>query len=441
MIREWNYNLGQLIIMSFPFLKGGWEDNGGAKSRFLCPLLPKGGHGRSFHLIMLAGLVLCLYSGYPAHAYAAESESLKKEAASATPANGEALVKEDSAKVENGDLVELNYTISLEDGSLLSTNIPAVAKDTALKKAAQYVEPQAFFPEKIVAGQETAPVGLGEAVIGMAVKENRKVVLPPQKAYGDRDPKKITQYPCAKTMEKTVRRSLEDWAKNFESPPVVGKEVWLNLYFPARITEVTEKEVVMEYQQNEVKTPKSDFGTVSISVDDNKVTMTLTPTIGVLFGGNGQVGKITESDGKQFTVDFNNPAAGKTVVLDMEVVSITKASALNGVELSWLEDHDKGLKEAALENKPMVLLLYADWCPVCKRLMSESFEDPRVRILKDRFVWVKVNSEKEAKYKELYGQDGYPMIVFLDTKGQVLKKYNSFLDGPAMGRELDSVVQ
>ena len=422
-----------------PFSKGGSGDRRGAKSRFLFPSFGK----RFFHLIAPAGLVLCLCGGYPANAYAAESESesLKKEAASATPANGEALVKEDSPKVENGDLVELNYTISLEDGRLLSTNIPDVAQNTALPKVAWYVEPRAFSSEKVVVGQKTAPAGLGEAVVGMAVKEKRKVVLPPEKAYGAWDPKEVTQYPCSKTMAKTVRRSTEEWAKHFKSPPVVGQEVWLNLYFPARITEVTEKEVIMEYQQKEVQTPKSDFGTVSISVDDNNVTMTLTPAIGALFGGNGQVGKITESDGKQFTVDFNNPAAGKTVVLDMEVVSLTKAAAFNGMELSWLEDHDKGLKEAALENKPMVLLLYADWCPVCKRLMSESFEDLRVRIMKDRFVWVKVNSEKEAKYKELYGQDGYPMLVFLDAKGKVLKKDNSFLDGPAMGRELDSVVQ
>jgi FKBP-type peptidyl-prolyl cis-trans isomerase 2 len=425
------------IFNRLPFSKGGAGNGRGAKSSFPFHPFVKG----FIHLIVPAGLVLCLCGGYCANAHADESESIRQQVLSAMPPNLRAFVKEEPAKVENGDLVELNYTISFEDGSLLSTNIPDVAKNTGLPKVAWYVEPKAFSPEKVVIGEKTAPAGLGEAVIGMAVKEKRKVVLPAQKAYGEWDPKEVMQYPCAKTMPKTVRRSLEEWAKNFTFPPVVGKEIWLNLYFPARVTEVTANEVVLEFQQKEGQTPQSAFGTISISVEDNNVTMTLTPTIGALFGGNGQVGKITESDGKQFTVDFNNPAAGKTVVLDMKVVSITKASALNGMALSWLEDHDKGLKEAALENKPMVLLLYADWCPVCKRLMSESFEDPRVRILNDRFVWVKVNSEKEAKYKELYGQDGYPMIVFLDAKGKVLKKDNSFLDGPAMGRELESVVQ
>jgi FKBP-type peptidyl-prolyl cis-trans isomerase 2 len=425
------------IFNRLPFSKRCSGHRRGEKSRFLFASFPKG----FFHLIVPAGLVLCLCNGYPASSYGGESESLRNNVLSAMPPSLAAAVEKDPVKVENGDIIELNYTITLEDGSLLSTTIPAVANDPARAKVEWYVAPKAFSPEKIVVGKETAPVGLGEAVLGMAVKEKRKVVLPPGRAYGYRDLKKIMQYPCAKTMAKTVRMSLEDWQEKFTSPPAVGKEVWVNFYFPARVTEVNEKEVVLEFQQKEGQTPKSDFGTVSISVDDNNVTMTLTPTIGVLFGGNEQVGKITESDGKQFTVDFNDPAAEKTVVLDMEVVSITKASAFNGMELSWLEDHDKGLKEAALENKPMVLLLYADWCPVCKRLMNESFEDPRVRILRDKFVWVKVNSEKEAKYKKLYGQDGYPMIVFLDAKGQVLKKDNTFLDGPAMGRELDSVIQ
>jgi FKBP-type peptidyl-prolyl cis-trans isomerase 2 len=395
-------------------------------------------------LMILAGVVLCLCGGHFAKAYATENKSPGKQ----TSASGEkaagsvtAPVKEDQAKVEKGDLVELYYTISLQDGSLLSTNVSSVAADPTRAKSEWYEEPKAFSTEKVVAGQKTELAGLGEAVIGMAVKEKRNIVLPPEKAYGEPDPKKIQQSPCVKTMPKIARLSPQEYVKNYNSFPIVGQELWINPYFPARIAEVTEKEAVLEYQQKEGQVAQSDLGAVSVAVDENNVVITLTPKIGIHVAGNGQEGRITSSDGVQFTVDYNHPAAGKSVVVDMEIVSLTRASALNGLELSWLDDHDKGLKEAAQENKPMVLLLYADWCPWCKRLMNESFVDPRVKVLKDRFVWVKVNSEKEGKYKQMYGQEGYPMIVFLDAKGQVLKKDSSFLDGSALGRELDSVLK
>jgi FKBP-type peptidyl-prolyl cis-trans isomerase 2 len=441
------------------------------EDRFRFSLLFKGGQRGFFQLIILAGLALCLCGVHFGKAYAAESEPLWKETAPSEPertprncadaapasgatqvmdapstgdctgaasVSGAASVQEDPSKVQEGDFVELNYTISLEDGSLLSTNIPDVAKDKARKKAAQYVEQQTFSAERVIPGQPTPLVGLRDAFIGMEVKEKRRIVLSPEKAYGERDLRNIQQIPCAKIMPKTVSMSPEDWMKNFKFFPVAGKEFWLNPFFPARIVEVTEQEVLLEFRK-EGQIPESELGSVSVSMDDNNVTLTLTPVIGAHFGSNGQDGRITESDGKQFTVDFNNPLAGKSLVLDMEIVSLTKKSAFTGMEISWLEDHDKGLEVAARENKPMVLVLYSDGCPWCKRLMNQ-FRDVRIRTLKDRFVWVKVNSEKEVKYRKLYGQKGYPTIVFLDSKGQVLKEDGSYLPGPVLGRELDFVL-
>jgi len=383
-------------------------------------------------------LALTLFITNPGKTFATDSRQIQQQATTVGEKTKVSSPIEDPSKVQQGDLVEINYTISLEDGKLVDTNIPEVAEDPSRAKADWYEAPKAFAAEKIVAGEKTALAGLGEAIVGMAVREKRRVVLPPEKAYGEPDPKKVQQAPCAKNMPRIHRLSPEEYVKNFASFPVVGKVVWMNPYFPARIVEVTEKEAVLEFEYQQGQAVQSELGEVSVQLDENNVTLTLNPKIGTRFGNGG---RITSSDGKHFTVDFNNPAAGKTVVLDLEVVSLIKASAFKDVELTWLEDHDRAVKEAARVKKPVVLLLYADWCPWCQRLMNESFKDPRVKILKDRFVWAKVNSEKEVKYKQMYGQNGYPMIVFLDAKGQVLKKDNSFLNGSALGSELDSILK
>ena len=82
------------------------------------------------------------------------------------------------------------------------------------------------------------------------------------------------------------------------------------------------------------------------------------------------------------------------------------------------------------------MILYADWCGWCKKTFAETIPDPRVSRLKDKFVWMKVNSDKETKYKQMYGQNGFPMMVLLRPDGTVAEKIDGFRDGAALGRVL-----
>jgi thiol:disulfide interchange protein len=150
-------------------------------------------------------------------------------------------------------------------------------------------------------------------------------------------------------------------------------------------------------------------------------------------------GRIVATDGMSFTVDFNHPLAGKDIDFDVEVVALTKASAFKA-PLPWMADHDKGLKSAESEKKDMLLVLYAGWCSWSKKLLEESLEDPRIKQMKDRFVWVKVDSDKEQAFKEAYQQNGFPMVVVLNSKGDVVKKIDGYRDAAALKRELEEVL-
>jgi thiol:disulfide interchange protein len=151
-------------------------------------------------------------------------------------------------------------------------------------------------------------------------------------------------------------------------------------------------------------------------------------------------GVITGTDGKTFTVDFNSPLAGKAVVLDMEVISVIPASALQSMEIRWREDHEEGLGEAKRDGKPAVLVLYADWCSWCKRFFNESVQDPRIRVLQDRLVWIKLNSDKKEEYRERYQQKGFPLILLLQPDGTVARKIDGFADAAALREALDALI-
>jgi thiol:disulfide interchange protein len=175
-----------------------------------------------------------------------------------------------------------------------------------------------------------------------------------------------------------------------------------------------------------------------VAVAERHITTTLEPQLGAPFPMKDGVGIITATDGMTFTVDFNHPLAGKAIVLDLEVVSVSPA--LQGASIDWIDDYEAGLSMAKRDSKPVFLILHADWCDWCKKTFSKTLPDPRIIAFRERFIWVQVNSDKEQKYKKQYGQEGFPMMVLLNPDGLVLKKINGYRDAAALRDELKAVL-
>jgi FKBP-type peptidyl-prolyl cis-trans isomerase 2 len=87
--------------------------------------------------------------------------------------------------VEKGDTVSVDYVGTLEDGSLFDTSIEAKAKEGNKFSPDRKYEPLSF---SVWAGQMIP--GFDEWVVGMKLDESKKLIIPPEKAYGDaNDPK------------------------------------------------------------------------------------------------------------------------------------------------------------------------------------------------------------------------------------------------------------
>jgi thioredoxin-related protein len=213
--------------------------------------------------------------------------------------------------------------------------------------------------------------------------------------------------------------------KRFGGFPVKDKTVAYNPYVTGRVITVSEKDVVLDLEPVR-ETVDSEFGSARIQVVDDRIQITLTPKMGAPFNVNGQQGKVVAADDKHFTVDYNNPLAGKNIVFDVQVVGLTKAADFAGKKIQWIEAYDKGLAAAEKLNKPAVLVLYATWCGYSKKMFNTTLLDPRIKMMKDDFVWVKVDSHKQNYLKELYEQTGYPMTVLLDTHGEVIESIKGF---------------
>lgn len=96
--------------------------------------------------------------------------------------------------IKNGDFLLVNYTLKVkETAETVGTTLENVAKDAKIHHGEDKYEP--FF---VVVGEGWVPKGLDEALTGFEVGKATTVELPPDKAYGARDPKKVRLVPLKK---------------------------------------------------------------------------------------------------------------------------------------------------------------------------------------------------------------------------------------------------
>lgn len=325
---------------------------------------------------------------------------------------------EDPGLVQANDVVTLKYRAVLDTGERLASIDAA----------------------RILAGKSEYIPGLGNAVLGMG-RGKKQVRIAPEKAFGERSKEK--EQHLSRIMSMPVKMDLDktNYAQKFKNLPNPGERIRLNPYFESRVTSVSEDKIMVTNLARDGVTEKAQFGETLITVKDGTISLVLTPVIGAAFPLGNHQGRIISYDDKTFVVDLNHPLAGHAIDLDLEVTGIIKASAAARNHISWVDDYDTGVEKAMTEKKDMVLILYASSCPWCKKLLGQTFEDPRIRLFNDRFVFVKADSEKDADLKKIFEQDGYPMMVFTDPRGKVIKKMEGFKNVPQLLAEFESLLE
>lgn len=101
-------------------------------------------------------------------------------------------------------------------------------------------------------------------------------------------------------------------------------------------------------------------------------------------------------------------------------------------KLPWIMDLEEGKRLAALENKPLMIDTYADWCVACKELDRFTFSQAEVRQALKEFVLVKLDftaksNENDALRKSL-NVIGMPTIIFLNPGGDEINRFSGFKD-------------
>ncbi len=107
-------------------------------------------------------------------------------------------------------------------------------------------------------------------------------------------------------------------------------------------------------------------------------------------------------------------------------------------EVYWRDSWQGALAEAQKANKPLVLELYLEGCPHCRRLHEETHADQTVATaLNTRFIPVRLEGRAHMDIVKQFNVTGAPTTLIFSPEGQELHRFAGFYPPQEYLKELE----
>lgn len=90
--------------------------------------------------------------------------------------------------------------------------------------------------------------------------------------------------------------------------------------------------------------------------------------------------------------------------------------------LFFVTDVRAGRSLAMRLGKPCLLFFTAEWCTYCHRMVEETFTDPQIGALGEKFVCIWVDADQHAQLCNDYSIAGFPTVQFLSPENRELHR-------------------
>jgi FKBP-type peptidyl-prolyl cis-trans isomerase 2 len=141
--------------------------------------------------------------------------------------------------VKNGDFIKIDYTESVDDKVILTTD-----KELATAKGI-YDEETQYGPRLIIVGSGQISQGFEEDLVGKEIGYSGKVEVPPEKAFGTRDPRKVETVSITRFKEEKPVVGMRVGMDNKYGivTRIIGRKVSIDFNHP-----LADKTIVYEYK-------------------------------------------------------------------------------------------------------------------------------------------------------------------------------------------------
>jgi uncharacterized protein YyaL (SSP411 family) len=89
--------------------------------------------------------------------------------------------------------------------------------------------------------------------------------------------------------------------------------------------------------------------------------------------------------------------------------------------VDWLAWHVDAFARAKRERRPVLLSITAAWCQACHEMDRTTYVDPSVvELIRERFIPVRVDTDRRPDINERYNLGGWPTTAFLTPDGDLI---------------------
>jgi thioredoxin-related protein len=116
-------------------------------------------------------------------------------------------------------------------------------------------------------------------------------------------------------------------------------------------------------------------------------------------------------------------------------------SAGAGGNMPWVNDWKSAKKTGTESDRLIMIYFWADWCNYCKILEKGVFVSPQILELAEQIVPLKVDGEHNGSGLAMkYQVGGYPTFLFIDARGEVLRRINGFVETRELAGEMRQAI-
>ena len=95
-------------------------------------------------------------------------------------------------------------------------------------------------------------------------------------------------------------------------------------------------------------------------------------------------------------------------------------------EIAWHYNFDEGVALSKALARPMLLDFWATWCGPCRRMDTEVWANEKVNSFADRYVFIKVDMDRERDVGDRYAVHAIPTMMVADPWGHAAQKREGF---------------
>jgi thioredoxin-related protein len=125
---------------------------------------------------------------------------------------------------------------------------------------------------------------------------------------------------------------------------------------------------------------------------------------------------------------YNNAKSFNQGAVDAGNPGNASGQSKSATTIDW-QEYAPGMDLAKTQDKPIFLYFHADWCTYCRKLKKTTFLDTAVlSYLKDNFISISVDSDKNKELSTQWRVKGLPTLWFLQSDASKISSIPGYVD-------------